>query len=218
VLPTNQYVSILSRKSPFIIGINKKYNDSIKDNILSLINQDENMPPLIIVDIDNKLTTTEYLISNHKMPQLPNAHQLQNSLLDYFTKIIKSSSKKEKEEKEVFIKKIRNFIFQNMIKLLLEYEKSLNKGFYTDYNVGRYSIENLFHPEDFYKKILSTNEQFYRKFVGQSKLFKDFIYKNFVPNNLEEQLEILFFKEKIIEKQGSDFFVKKVRNNKNNKK
>jgi len=212
----------LQAPSPYIVGINSKYEKTFaEDNDLDLDNPQIPIT-FLVVDLDskvitlnstalNKLTKVEQKVKflNEEFPDMPNHYKvkLTNRLNDYI-KEIKAS--KKKEDREAFIKQIRYFFFQFMVSILLDYEKFLNHDFYTNNNIGSPSIETLFHTEEFYKTISYYDRPFYLKFIGEAQMFSDFVYKTLVPKDTEEMLEILFFKEHIMEKNSRKLFAKKV--------
>ncbi len=222
ILPKENF-GILQSPSPFIVGINLKYYDSFaEENELDLNNP---QIPLVflVVDIDSKVINLCSTVLNkekntdlkkkyltEEFPELPNHYQtkLSKRLNDYI-KVVKSNSKKE--EREVFIKQIRYFFFQFMVSIFIDYEKYLNHDFYTNNNIGAPSIENLFSIEEFLKSFSYYDRPFYQKFIGDAQMFSDFIYKSLVPKDAEEILEVLFFKEHILEKHSRKLFAKKVR-------
>ena len=221
ILPKENF-GILQAPSPYIVGINSKYDKNFAlENDLDLDNP--KIPVVFLaVDLDtkliflnsthlNKITSDKekekYLLED--FPDLPCHYKskLTNKLNDYIREI-KSNSKKE--EREAFIKQIRYFFFQFMVSILLEYNKYLNLEFYTNSNIGSPSIKTLFNTEDFYKAVSHNDKPFYQKFVGERQMFSDFVYKTLVPKNEEEMLEILFFRENIMEKNSRKLFAKKV--------
>ena len=223
ILPCENF-GILQSPSPFIVGINSKYDKHFLEEADLDVNNPQIPLVFLVVDLDAKVINLNSTVFNRlkkneekkkylaeEFPELPNHYKvkLSNRLNDYI-KEIKSSSKKE--DRESFIKSVRKFFFQFMVSILLEYEKYVNHNFYTNNNIGSPSIETLFNVEEFYKSISYYDKPFYLKFIGEAQMFSDFIYMTLVPKDTLEMLQVLFFKEHIMEKNSRKLFAKKVIN------
>ena len=58
------------------------------------------------------------------------------------------------------------------------------------------SIETLFICDKFINSHSESDTEFYEKFVKESQLFADFIYKRMIPRNNQEIVDISLVNEK----------------------
>lgn len=217
ILPQDNFV-ILESPSPYIVGINSKYDPGFFDKY----DIDVNSLTYLIVDID--MRKIELVSPNLKQindsqrkkfmmeefPDLPKHYKdkLLKSLSNYLSRI--KSYNKEKENREQFTSNIRNCFFQFIVNILQNYNNHLNLNYYTDKNISTPSVNNLFKTEEYIFSVESGDRPFYRKFVNETQQFVDFIYKRMIPKDSKEKLEILFFDENIIEKNNRKLFSKKL--------
>ena len=97
-----------------------------------------------------------------------------------------------------------NTIFFNFnASLLANYSKFLDLSFYSS-NVPP-SLEVLFKVKDFLKEIPSLDKDFYDRFINETQLFGDFLYKRMIPKNSQEKIRVLLFDETINENNKTIF-------------
>jgi len=181
---------ILESISPFIMGINEEYDKNFfEKNDITL----EGMN-VFIVDLDKKDNSKNYeLFSDEEFPEFP------NKLLLNLEKELKSldsnnnnDNNKEKTIRE-FNEQYQEKFFHFFCEILKGYEDYLNLDFFKPKDDTTTSIDTLFHCNEFTKN--SNHNQndynFYEKFVNDSQLFADFIYKRMLPRNNKELMDIL---------------------------
>ena len=190
-LHKNNY-GILETVSPFIIGINEKYNENFFEvNEITLDAQN-----FFVVDLDSDSENNYYLFSDEDFPKLPQklVYNLEKEIksLENMTKntnkdvYIINKEKRIKEFNEIYQEKFFNFFCE----MLKGYEEYLNRDFF---NEDMISIMTLFNCQKFVKSSYhhQNDYPFYTKFVEDSQLFQDFIFKNMIPKNNNELMDIL---------------------------
>ena len=91
-----------------------------------------------------------------------------------------------------------NLIFFNFnASLLSNYSKYLNLSFYSS-NVPA-CLDVLFKVKEFLNNVSSVDKHFYDKFINETQLFGDFLYKRMIPKNSQEKIRVLLFDETINE-------------------
>ena len=185
---------IIESISPFIAGINEEYRESFfEENKINL-----ELNNLFVVDLDNMQEKNYHLFSEEEFPEFPakllsnlekEIRNLENSAnKDYgFDK-----SKKINKEKKIkdFNEKYQEKFFIFFCEMLKGYEEFLNRDFYKEDLV---SITTLFNCPQFVKSSYHSQNDadFYIKFIEESQLFQEFIFKNMVPKNNNELMDIL---------------------------
>ena len=97
-----------------------------------------------------------------------------------------------------------NLLFFNFnASLLSNYSKFLNLSFYSS-NVPA-CLDLLFKVKDFLKEIPNSDKDFYDKFINETQLFGDFLYKRMIPKNSQEKIRVLLFDETINENHKTIF-------------
>ena len=81
--------------------------------------------------------------------------------------------------------------------LLTNYSKYLDLSFYSS-NVPP-CLEVLFKVNDFLKEVSASEKAFYDKFISETQLFGDYLYKRMIPKNSQEKIRVLLFDETIHE-------------------
>ena len=198
--------NILESISPFFLGINEAYNaEFFSKNDISTEGMD-----LFIVDLDNNTTD---LISDETFPDFP------SKLINNLDKEIKGLEKKISEEKkdknteeniEGFNRNYQEIYLYFFCELIKNYEEYLNMNYFknTENDIVT-SIETLFNCNQFIKSHSSSDVPFYTKFVNDSQLFADFIYKRMIPKNNQELIDILLVNDILIQiKNKNKFFGK----------
>ena len=230
-LNKNNYI-ILESISPYFIGINETYNsDFFTKNDIIIKGMD-----ILIVDIDNNSTE---LLSEDIFPDFPskliynlikdiktiekcedeeNVDENEENEKNIENKIenkIKNENKKGNEDIIYeFNKKYQEAFFDFMCELIKNYEEYINMNYFKKTKDVFTSIETLFNCDQFIKYHHSSDIPFYEKFVKDSQLFSDFIYKRMIPKNNQEIIEILLVndtltkiknKNKFFGKESTDF-------------
>ena len=137
-----------------------------------------------------------------------------NLLLDY----IKSLGKYQNQntyylEIDNFNHKIKEQFSYFLVSILLDYANFIKYDFETVDNFllnpeNDFIIEKIFDIDGFINTH-KVDELFYRKFF-HTNIFKFFIIKKIYPINLEDKIDILYFDERIADKNNKYIFVNKV--------
>ena len=91
------------------------------------------------------------------------------------------------------------FYFCFFCQLLKGYEKYLNMDYFDSNDSDKVtSIDTLFYCKKFIESHHKNDKPFYTRFVEESQLFADFIYKRMIPRNNQEIIDVLFVNETII--------------------
>ena len=98
---------------------------------------------------------------------------------------------------------INSIFFNFNASLLSNYSKFLNLSFYSS-NVAP-CLEVLFKVKDFLKDIPNHEKDFYDRFINETQLFGDFLYKRMIPKNSQEKIRVLLFDETINENHKTIF-------------
>ena len=226
VIPEENFM-ILENVTPFVIGINQSYSpDFFTKNNIDITNMN-----FLVIDIDNKKVdlfcyeaknrdeVTKAKILKREFPNLPEHYKkkLSDKIKEYYSSI-KSSNRKSianknscKETNANFIKNIRNYFYQFMVSIFLNYAKFLNLDYYNNKNMtfSIPSVVNLFKVDEFLNTVNSNDKPFYRRFIKDTQQFADFIYRRMIPKDSKDKLEILLFDEHISEKNNRKYFSKK---------
>ena len=203
-LSKNNYF-ILESVSPFIIGINEVYDAQffVKNDVCT------EGSDIFVVDLDNNLTE---LITNETFPELPNkiVNNLEKELRKLDEERKKNNSDIEDESFEDFNSKFQELYFCFFCELIKNYEEYLNKNYFKNAeNDIVSSIETLFFCNQFIRSHSSSDIPFYTKFVNDSQLFVDFIYKRMIPKNNQEIIELLLVNDTFTKiKNKNKFFGK----------
>ena len=199
--------SILESISPFIIGINESYTAEFFDNHEIAVDGMN----ILIIDLDKKRTE---LITDEEFPDFP------SKIVGVLEKEIKLIEQKFKvnyshtvpnnnnmnnpnNDPNYSVVKDFNTQYQNLFlnffsELLKGYEECLNMDYFKQTDSDKVtSIDTLFKCEKFIKSH-SSDISFYQKFVDDSQLFADFIYKRMIPRNTQEIIDVLLINETII--------------------
>jgi len=115
-----------------------------------------------------------------------------------------------KESGTNFVKTIRNYFYQFMVSIFLNYAKYLNLDYFNNKFMSSIpSVRNLFKVDEFLSSVSAADRPFYSKFILDTQQFADFVYKRMIPKDSKEKLEILLFDEHISEKNNRKYFSKK---------
>lgn len=137
-----------------------------------------------------------------------------NLILDY----IKDLGKYQNQntyflEIDNFNHKIKEQFSYFLVSILLDYANFIKYNFEIVDNYllnpeNDFIIEKIFDVEGFIN-VHKVDELFYRKFL-HTNLFKNFIIKKIYPINLEDKIDILYFDERIADKNNKYMFGNKV--------
>ena len=177
--------NILESISPFMIGIKESYRDTFfEDNGITTDGMN-----IFIVNLDEKKSE---LISDEEFPNFP---PKMLSTLDKDIKYLTSKYKKETDSNmKEFNELYQNLFFEFFCELLKGYENYLNMDYFKSSDQDKVtSIETLFQCPKFIQN--HNNSDFYQKFIDESQLFADFIYKRMIPRNNQELLDVLLVNE-----------------------
>jgi hypothetical protein len=188
--------NILESISPFIIGINEQYNKNFfEDHEISV----EGMNVLVV-----NLDENEYqLFSDETFPNFP-AKALLNIEKDIqnFENKIKNKEGVENQNEEY-----QNIFFNFFCDILKNYEEYLNLDYFNNRDTDiMTSIETLFLCDKYINNHNENDIEFYEKFVKDSQLFADFIYKRMIPRNNQEIVDISLVNEKTSKQSKLKFF------------
>ena len=194
-LHKNNY-RIIESISPFIIGIHEEYNENFfEKNDITL----EGMN-VFVVDLGKREEQNYHLFTDEEFPDFP------SKLLSNLEKEIKSleSNTNNNNINDIINKDkvIRDYneqyqekFFHFFCEILKGYEEYLNMDFFKSSGDSDSvtSIETLFKCEQFIKNSNHSQSDipFYTKFINDSQLFADFIYKRMIPRNNNELMDIL---------------------------
>ena len=198
--------SILESISPFIIGINESYTAEFFDNHEIAVDGMN----ILIIDLDKKRTE---LITDEEFPDFPSkiVGVLEKEIklieqkfkVNYSHTVPNNNTNNPNNDPNYSVVKDFNTQYQNLFlnffsELLKGYEECLNMDYFKQTDSDKVtSIDTLFKCEKFIKSH-SSDISFYQKFVDDSQLFADFIYKRMIPRNTQEIIDVLLINETII--------------------
>lgn len=191
ILPRGTY-NLIDNIPPVVVGINEKYTESF------FMDNDVDVSDIILViDVDNRKIKEIKHPNVQDLPQLPKKPK--EALLKKVRKFLeeKKGSRITVKEKE---STIRNLFLNFQVKILENYSKYLNNDIYSHQNYKN-PIQSAFKVNEFIETITECDRDFYKQFL-ETQMFCDFIYKRMTPKEQKEKVEILFFEEKIFEKQN----------------
>ena len=209
--------NILESISPFIMGINEPYSETFfAENEITIDGMN-----IFVIDLDKK--NSESLLFE-SFPEFPK--KLLDSL-EKEVKILEIKFKKGKFQEsggrnsvssynscksrasntadggysslKDFNEKYQYLFFNFFCELLKGYEKFLNMNYFNSNESDKVtSIDTLFNCKKFIESHNSADIPFYTKFIEDSQLFADFIYKRMIPRNNQEIIDVLLVNETII--------------------
>ena len=185
-VPNNSY-EVLESISPYILGINKKYDESFFAN-----NEISENCDLMILDLDNKKIIIKK-VQNENYPDLPKT---------YFKKLksgIEDCMRKKKKNAKNDLNLFSSIFFEFFLNILNDYSNYLNNDYFFNKSKYKNSIGGLFKIKDFVNSHSSNERAFIEKFI-KSQMFSDFIFKKMLPKNINDKMDILFFDENLNKK------------------
>ena len=195
---------LIDNITPVLVGINEKYNKNfLKENDIDICDF------TLIVNMDKQELIKLGDSKNKKLPQLPSKYKanLENKINNYILEIKKNKKRSGKgESSKVLQQKIRTFFLEFQIELMKDYSKYLNNDIYKHQDDGKTPLENAFKLKDFLNKVPSEYYNFYEYF-SETQMFCDFIYKRMMPRDKNEQIDILYFEEKLLKNKTESIFL-----------
>ena len=195
ILPKENF-EIIESITPFIAGISEKYEDNFFEKYELSLNDN-----IVIVNIDdNKIIIFD---DNYKIPDLPKhlkkklENDIKNNISNYLSNEKNILNKNEESTFYEFNSDIQNLFFNLNTNLLYNYSNFLNLEFYTNNTMP--NLDNLFKVKEFLNNVSNADKSFYDKFINETQIFGDFLYKRMIPKDSNEKLRILGFDEKINE-------------------
>ena len=177
ILP-KKYYYFLEDNNPCIFGVNELYSTNFfSENNLFLGND----CLICIVDLDKK----DYYLLNKNIKNIPVIPEHLRKKLDKRTKDYRSSCKKTGDKNEDY----QEIFYRFMVNVLKNYPKYLTKNF-----SGSNKLQDMFDKQGFINN--QSEKEFYEQIIN-SKMFLNFIEKRFMPKDITEKIEILFFNEKL---------------------
>ena len=177
-------------------ALDRKLNEILnKDKYKNIFEEKLKIKTLIntkVINKDNIDSNTDNNIQNKER-----AKSINNTLLSKTYKFNNFSIDYQ------FNSEISSAFFNFNASLLTDYSKYLDLSFYSS-NVPP-CLEVLFKVQDFLKEIPDTDKNFYDKFITETQLFGDYLYKRMIPKNSQEKIRVLLFDETIHESFKSIF-------------
>ena len=189
---------VLESISPYIIGINQKYNNAFFiDNKIEIKNAN-----FIILDLDNKKYDTNII---EELPQIPKGvlKKLRMKLeinLNKFRKSVSNIDYNDEENSLTFA------FFEFFINILNNYSLFLNKRNLKE-NFKITNLNILFKIKEFIDSHSSSERSFYKK-LTETQMFNDFIFKKMIPKDINDKLDLLLFDENINKINNKKIFKK----------
>ena len=204
VLPKEYFYLLQNSTAPYIYGINLKYSEQ-------LVNELNIETAVLIVDADRDYVLyykaspllnacssyNESLIVNDNINQNLNDMTLLNELPKRIKAKIEKAIKKIKKEHDVK----NGFIQEKFLHVLITIFEHYTKFIITD-NITYQSltdIKKLINIDSYINSLSKDEKDFYMKILN-TEMFKEFLIDRILPDLSKDQLEALYFDEKIIEK------------------
>lgn len=197
-IPDGAY-DVLESISPYILGINKKYNKTFfKENKIDISDL-----TLFIIDLDDKSVK---IAGKDTMPEFPK--NVIKPLREGLEGLLGIKNKKNSiEKKDVNWNLVNELFYDFFVNLLSDYDLYLKKDYFKN-KLSNTGIKNLFKIKEFIDSHSHNEREFFKKF-SETQMFSDFIYKKMIPKNVNEKLEILLVDETLIKKKNKKLFKKK---------
>ena len=219
--------SILESISPYMIGINEPYHENFF--VENEINTD--CMNIFVIDLDNKHSEA---ILSEEFPNFPkkNVETLEKEIkgleeklkrakfqetgrYSYTTSNVMRSNGANTNKPEGSFGTVKDFneyyqyyFFNFFCEILKNYEKYLNMDYFNTNDSDKVtSIDTLFHCKKFIQSHGVNEIPFYTKFIEDSQLFADFIYKRMLPRNSQEIIDVLLVNETIISIKNRNKFI-----------
>ena len=189
---------VLDSISPYIIGINQKYNDKFfAKNKIEIKNAN-----LIILDLDNK----KYDINTiEELPHIPKGvlKKLRMKLEMTTNRYRASVTTLDKDDEE---NTITFAFFEFFLNILNNYSLYLNnKNLKENFKIT--SLNILFKKKEFINSHSPSERPFYKK-LTETQMFNDFIFKKMIPKDINDKMDFLLFDENMNKINNKKLFKK----------
>ena len=207
--------------------INNKFILSVDLDAIKIYIQKENNNENIYCDFyednnDNFLDQNDFSQENFNFNNCELPLHYKKKLEEWIKNYQKELKNNYINEKKIEFesKKIYEFFFYFFVSILKDYNIYLNKidedckiQLNLCKNNSKYEIDinKIFNIKNFISNVSNCDKPFYYLFF-RTKMFKNFIMKKICPKNIIEKLEILYFDERINEKNNKFLFKKKSEN------
>lgn len=193
-IPANSY-QYLESISPYILGINTKYSE----DFFTQAKIDISDSSILIIDLDNKKID---LKSDEEFPELPAKFKVQ--LVKLINEYINNMNNNVENEES-----LQKMFFYFHVNIMQTYKLFLNDNYYKSHQkLQSANINTLFQVKKFIESFPESDKKFYQKFVTETQIFSDFIFKRMIPKDTKDKLEILFFDEHIMQKKNYKIYSK----------
>ena len=210
--------NILESISPFIIGINEKYHenffveneiaiDCMNIFVIDLDNKHSealiyeefpNFPKKLVENLEKEIRVLEEKFKRAKF-QEPTRHSVTTSNVRETGGVNPNNSEGSFNTVKDFNEHYQYYFFYFFCEILKNYEKYLNLDYFKSNDSDKVtSIDTLFNCKKFIESHGTNDIPFYTKFIEDSQLFADFIYKRMIPRNSQEIIDVLLVNETII--------------------
>ena len=110
---------------------------------------------------------------------------------------------------EIFNYEFSKIFFDFHLEIIKDYEEYLNEDYFkSNEDIQNANIHTLFKVEKFLNDH-SDERKFYEKFLTESNMFSELIYKRMIPKNNLEMAEILLIKDELIDIENRNRYFRK---------
>ena len=204
VLPKEYFYLLQNTSTPYIYGINLKYSEQLLNELnietaVLIVDADRDYvlyykaSPLLLTNVSS-LNNESLIISNDTTSDMVVAV---NELPKRIKAKIEKAIKKIKKEHDVK----NGFIQEKFLHVLMTIFENYTKYIITD-NITYQSltdIKKLINIDTYINSVSKDEKDFYMKILN-TEMFKEFLIDRILPDLSKDQLEALYFDEKILEK------------------
>ena len=188
ILPKEIY-NYMENITAVIMGVNEKYDEKFFEKNGIELNQ-----ITLIVDIDQRFV--KIFGDKKEIPDLPEKYK--NILAEKLNTYINNNIN---DNNNIFQLQIREYFLDFLVDTFKKYPKYLKNSIYSHKDYKNF-VESSFDIKEFLNDAKNEYKNFYQKFF-ETQSFCDYILKRMTPKEKNEQIEVLFFEEKIIKKINS---------------
>lgn len=192
--------AIIDNITPVLVGINEKYSENFFKNFDIDINDFT-----LVINMDKQQLINLPKDYKKKLPQLPYKYknELLNKINNYINTIKNNKKKKGVRESSKQLQYIiLKYFLEFQIELVKDYSKYLNTDIYNQQNNNVNPFEKAFKLKKFLSSVSSDDEEFYEYFLN-TQMFCNFIFKRMLPKDKNEQMDILYFEEKLLQAKNN---------------
>ena len=207
---------ILESISPFMIGINETYSETFfSDNDISIdcmnifvIDLDKKssesllsesfpeFPKKLLDSLEKEIKTLEVKFKTKKFGDMAGRNSVSSYNSVEQTGRVSNTADGGYSSLKDFNENYQTYFFYFFCQILSNYEKYLNMDYFNSNDSDKItSIDTLFNCKKFIDSHHGNEIPFYSKFVEDSQLFADFIYKRMIPRNNQEIVDVLLVNE-----------------------